>query len=286
MSTIMSGVYEPALNFRFKVFLVPTATDKKNEQLIKNASDALGFNEISMGYNETEVYEYKEGGENSFTHSFPSTTKAGNLVLSHGVSSDATMGMLRELITKCEDGKFEGARFSMAIGMFAQASPTPSFWYFTDVWAKRMEIGTLSTSDSSAVVIERLELVVKRAELEIAKDAKPAPEPKKEEPKPQKKPEPKPKKKEEEKKPEPKPKPEPEKKPEPKKEEEKKPEPKPKPKKKKADDGWKERNRQRREAQAKKIEAAQAKKGNKDYKHNKYDGTLDNPAEKKKAAKK
>jgi len=277
MSSIMSGVYEPATNFRFKVFLVPTATDKKNEQLIKNASDALGFNEISMGYNETEVYEYQEGGENGFIHSFPSTTKAGNLILSHGVSSDATMGMLRELITKCEDGKYEGARFSMAIGMFAQGSVKPSFWYFTDVWAKRMDIGTLQTDAGSGVAVERLELVVKRAEMEIAKDSEPAPEPKKEEPKKEEpKPEPKPEPKKEEKKP----------KPEPKKEEPKKEEEKPKPKKKKADDGWKERNRQRREAQAKKIEAAQAKKGNKDYKHNKYDGTLDNPAEKKKAAKK
>lgn len=250
MSNIMAGVYEPVLNYQFKVFLVPTATDKKNESLIKNANDALGFNEISMGSNETEVYEYREGGENTYVHSFPSFTKASNLILSHGLSSDATVSLLRNMITHSDD-KYEGGKFSMAIGMFSYPNTTPTFWYFTDVWPVKIEIGSLNTNEASAVVIERLELVVKKAELEVAKDSKP-PKPDDKKPKPD---------------PKPKPKPKPDS------------EPKPKPKK---DDGWKERNRQRREAQAKKIEDAQKKKGNKDYKHNKYDGTLDSPYKNKK----
>lgn len=276
MSSIMAGIYEPVLSYQFKVFLVPTATDKKNESLIKNANDALGFNEISMGSNETEVYEYREGGENNFVYSFPSVTKSGNLVLSHGLSSDSTIGLLRKMITDAE-GKYEAGMFSMAIGMFSYPSTSPTFWYFTDVWPVKMEIGGFDTKSKNSVMIERLELVVKKAELNIAKGAKkkaPAkketkkPNPKKEKPKPT--PPPPPKKKEE--KPIPAPTPPPA---------EKK-----KKKKKKADDGWKERNRQRSEKHAKKIEAAQKKKGNKDYKDNKYDGTLDNPKEKAKQRKK
>ena len=282
MSSIMAGIYEPVLSYQFKVFLVPTATDKKNESLIKNSNDALGFNEISMGTNETEVYEYREGGENSFVHSFPSVTKAGNLILSHGLSSDSTIGLLRKMITNAE-GKYEAGTFSMAIGMFSYPNSSPTFWYFTDVWPVKMEIGGFDTKSKNSVMIERLELVVKRAELEIAKGGKKKkPSKKEEKSKPKPKPKPKPTK----------PKPEPEPTPKP-----PKPNPKPKPtppppekkkkkKKKKADDGWKERNRQRREKQAKKIEDAQKKKGNKNYKHNKYDGTLDNPAEKRKQRKK
>ncbi len=282
MSGIMTGVYEPVLSYQFKVFLVPTATDKKNEKLIKDASDALGFSEISMGSNETEVYEYQEGGENSFIHSFPSITKAGKLTLSHGLSSDSTAGALRKMITGAEDSKYEAGMFSMAIGMFSYPNSNPSFWYFTDVWISKMEIGGFKTG-SSDVIIESLELVVKKAELEIAKGGgakkktttKTTPEktkkkekkitddnlpPKKEKTTPEKT----------------------------KKKEEKITDdnlpPKEK-KKKKKDDGWKERNRIRREKQAKKIEDAQKKKGNKNYKKNTYDGTLDNPAEKRKKKK-
>jgi len=286
MSGIMTGVYEPVLSYQFKVFLVPTATDKKNEKLIKDASDALGFSEIDMGGNETEVYEYQEGGENSFVHSFPSITKAGKLTLKHGLSSDSTVGMLRNMITHSE-GKYEAGMFSMAIGMFSYPNSNPTFWYFTDVWITKMEVSGFNADKSSPVMIESLELVVKTAELEIAKsggnkkkkepkEEKPKPKPKKEKEKPKPKPEPK----KEEEKPKPKPKKEKEKpEPKPKKEEEK-----PK-KKKKKDDGWKERNRIRREKQAKKIEEAQKKKGNKNYKKNTYDGTLDNPAEKRKKKK-
>ena len=259
----MKGVYEPVLSYQFKVFLVPTATDKRNEKLIKEASDALGFSEIDMGGNETEVYEYQEGGENSFTHSFPTRTKAGRLTLKHGLSSDRTVGMLRNMITHSDD-KYEAGIFSMAIGMFSYPNTNPTFWYFTDVWISKMEISGFSADKSSSVMIESLELVVKKAELEIAKKKKKQEKQEKIEIKPTLDPTPPPK-------------------PNPIKEEEKKPI-KPK-KKKKKDDDWKERNRIRREKQAKKIEEAQRKKGNKNYKHNTYDGTLDNPAEKRKKKK-
>ncbi|MDQ7084104.1 MAG: phage tail protein [Sulfurovum sp.] len=165
MSDIMAGIYEPILNYQFKVFLVPTARETSNEKLIKGANESLGFNEITIGGNETEIYEYKEGGMNEYIHSFPSHTKAGRLILSHGLSKDSTVAMLRNMIA-VPRGSFEAGTFAMVIGMFSYPNTDPTFWYFMHIWPISIKIDNLNTS-SSGVVIERLELAVTLAELNV-----------------------------------------------------------------------------------------------------------------------
>ncbi|RLA81819.1 MAG: hypothetical protein DRG78_08560 [Epsilonproteobacteria bacterium] len=168
MSDIMAGVYEPILNYQFKVSLVPTATETSNEELITGANDTLGFNEISIGGNETEVYEYKEGGMNEYTHNFPGHAKAGRLILSHGLSKNSTVAMLRNMIA-VPKGSYEAGSFAMVIGMYSYPNTDPTFWYFMRVWPVSIKINNLNTSWSD-VAIERLELVVTLAELDVVSE--------------------------------------------------------------------------------------------------------------------
>ena len=166
MSDIMAGVYEPILNYQFKVSLVPTAIENSNEELITGANDTLGFNEIEIGGNETEVYEYREGGMNEYVLSFPSHAKAGRLILSHGLSNNSTVAMLRNMIA-VPKGSYEAGSFSMVVGLYSYPNTKPTFWYFMHVWPVSIKIDNINTTQHSMVAIERLELVVTLAELDV-----------------------------------------------------------------------------------------------------------------------
>jgi phage tail-like protein len=46
----------------------------------------IAFKEVSGLQIETEVFEYREGGENSFIHRLPGPTKSGNIILKRGIA--------------------------------------------------------------------------------------------------------------------------------------------------------------------------------------------------------
>lgn len=46
------------------------------------------FSEVSGLQMETELFEYQEGGNNSYVHRLPGITKAGNVTLKRGVARD------------------------------------------------------------------------------------------------------------------------------------------------------------------------------------------------------
>lgn len=46
------------------------------------------FSEVSGLQMETELFEYKEGGNNSYVYRLPTSTKAGNVTLKRGVAKD------------------------------------------------------------------------------------------------------------------------------------------------------------------------------------------------------
>lgn len=75
-----------------------TPEEKKGDKVLANAVsryhvrisgiDNAVFSEVSGLQMETELFEYQEGGNNSFVHKLPSITKAGNVTLKRGVAVD------------------------------------------------------------------------------------------------------------------------------------------------------------------------------------------------------
>ncbi len=161
----MAGVDEPILKYKFKVSFVPTAIDNINSSLIKMASDELGFNEINIESNESALEEYQEGGLNEYTHYFPKHARVGKLTLSHGLSQNSTLAMIRNMILSPKSS-YEAGRFSMVISMYDHSADRPVFWYFMNVWPVSLKIDNLAASSSNSVAIEKLELAVTQMELD------------------------------------------------------------------------------------------------------------------------
>lgn len=121
--------------------------------------ELLGFQEMSELANETEVYEYKEGGLNAYTHKFPTQTSYSNLELKHGLGTDYTLYEWRQQVL---DGQMDKAKKNGVIKLYGR-NGVSKVWSFSGAWPAKLEIGSFDAT-ASDVVIESIELVIERFE--------------------------------------------------------------------------------------------------------------------------
>jgi phage tail-like protein len=116
--------------------------------------NVAGFTECSAITIETEVFEYQEGGLNTFSHKLPVRAKYGNITLKHGLDPGEDM---QKWYMDCMDGA-PGKRKNVAIIIYKQHA---------DEVAKRYELvnaypvkwtGADLRADTAAGAIETLEL--------------------------------------------------------------------------------------------------------------------------------
>jgi phage tail-like protein len=110
------------------------------------------FTEVSGLQLETEVFDYEEGGYNSFPHRFPGRTKMGNLTLKRGMTSSNEffkwyMEIARGQIT----------RHNLSIIMYDSAGNEVTRWHLMQAYPVKW-IGPQFTADSNNPAIETLEL--------------------------------------------------------------------------------------------------------------------------------
>ena len=122
--------------------------------------EVFGFKEISGLSNNTDIYEYQEGGENQFTHKLIGQTTFSNLILKHGVVLNEEVYDWRQQII---DGKIEEALRDGTITLVGDGYSDDRSWRFYKAWPCKWEMNTLSGT-SNELVIETLELAIERVE--------------------------------------------------------------------------------------------------------------------------
>ena len=125
--------------------------------------EVFGFKEVSGLSNQTDIYEYQEGGENQFTHKLIGQTTFSNLVLKHGIVLDSSLYEWREQVIK---GNIKEALKDITItllGKDSKSSKDDRSWRFYDVWPCKWEANTFE-GQSNELAIETLELALSRGE--------------------------------------------------------------------------------------------------------------------------
>jgi len=136
--------YYPPWSFYFKVEFT---------NISKNKND-VRFQAVSGLTVEYDIEEYKEGGENRFTHKLPVRTKYADLVLKRGmlIDSEVTNWCLRAF----RDREFKPA--DLSITLMNEKSEPLRVWNVTHAIPKKWTVSDLNANDNS-VVIETLELI-------------------------------------------------------------------------------------------------------------------------------
>jgi phage tail-like protein len=112
----------------------------------------LVFSELSGLKFETEVLDYQEGGENTFTHRLPGRSKASNLVLKRG------MAPTREFLDwymKIASGNID--RQNISVEMFDLKGTVIVRWEFANAYPVSWTGPSFVASDAT-LAVETLEL--------------------------------------------------------------------------------------------------------------------------------
>jgi phage tail-like protein len=134
--------YYPPWGFYYKVEF----------SISQNKKDARfqGVSGLSVEY---DMDEYKEGGENRFTHKLPVRTRYADLVLKRGMLTDSTV--IEWFLKAFRDREFEPSDLSVIL-MNEQGEPLRT-WKVVHAFPKKWLVSDFN-SNESAVVIETLEL--------------------------------------------------------------------------------------------------------------------------------
>jgi len=120
---------------------------------ISSNKDDVRFQSVSGLSVEYDMEEYKEGGENRFTHKLPVRTKYGDLSLKRGMLIDS------DVLTWClkafRDRDFQPSDLTVTL-MNEKSEPLRS-WKVANAIPKKWSISDLNANENS-VVIETLEL--------------------------------------------------------------------------------------------------------------------------------
>jgi phage tail-like protein len=119
-----------------------------------------GFQEVTGLESSIEIHDYKEGGRNSFTHKFATTTNFGNITFKRGV---ALTPDLFAWYDKVRRGSF-GARRSILIAHLDYAGAPAMVWYVLRALPAKYT-GASWNSNQSSVAIESLEIAHEGLEL-------------------------------------------------------------------------------------------------------------------------
>lgn len=112
----------------------------------------LVFSELSGLKFETEVFDYQEGGENSFTHRLPGRSKASNLILKRGIAPT------REFLhwyMKIAAGNID--KHNISVKMYDLANRHIASWEFADAYPVSWTGPSFKAGDST-LAVESLEL--------------------------------------------------------------------------------------------------------------------------------
>jgi phage tail-like protein len=111
-----------------------------------------GFSEVSGLQTETEVFEYREGGLNTYIHKLPTQTKYSNIILKRGVTDSAELWQWQN---KAAQGKVE--RKSGSIILLNERREEKVRWNFREGWPTKW-VGPDLKADGKEVAIEILEI--------------------------------------------------------------------------------------------------------------------------------
>ena len=153
---------DPLGVFNFRLTLIDTSNVVGT--LISAAAnfDVAGFSECSGLEATVEFQEYREGGENSFVHKFPTRATFANLTLRHGVIVlyDDLWSWHNDFVT----GK--GKRKDGTIVLLDESRSPAKVWKFRRGLPTKWVGPTLNASQS-AVAIESLEIAHEGLFLEV-----------------------------------------------------------------------------------------------------------------------
>ncbi len=135
-------VYYPPWGFYYKVEF--SGNSNPNEARFQSVSG------LSVEY---DTEEYKEGGENRFTHKLPVRTKYNDLVLKRGMLTDSDT--IDWMLDAFRDRVFT-PRTVTVILMNEQGEPLRT-WNVTHAAPKKWSISDLNANENS-IVVETLEL--------------------------------------------------------------------------------------------------------------------------------
>ncbi len=130
--------HDPYMSFHFLLEI---------ENLIKG-----GFTKMSGLQVETEIEDFREGGENDFIHTLPTATKYQNVILERGVIDHALWDWHR----KVRNGNIE--RKTVWVVILDQQGNEAVRWSFKQAWPIRWQ-GPELKADSNTVAVESIELV-------------------------------------------------------------------------------------------------------------------------------
>ena len=120
---------------------------------ISRNKDDVRFQSVSGLSVEYDMEEYKEGGENRFTHKLPVRTKYADLVLKRGMLTNSDV--LDWCLKAFRDRDFQ-ARDLNVILMNEKSEPLRS-WKIANAIPKKWQVSDLNANENS-LVIETLEL--------------------------------------------------------------------------------------------------------------------------------
>lgn len=134
--------YYPPWGFYYKV-----------EFSISQNKNDVRFQAVSGLSVEYDMEEFKEGGENRFTHKLPVRTKYADLVLKRGMLTDSTV--MQWCFKALRNREFEPADVNVIL-MNEQGNPL-RIWKVAHAIPKKWLVSDLNANDN-ALVIETLEL--------------------------------------------------------------------------------------------------------------------------------
>ena len=124
-----------------------------------NGIKSFHFKSVSGLSNQTDIYEYQEGGENRYTHKLIGQTTFSNIVLKRGVILDKSIYEWRE---KVMDGDIQGAKGignGTIILYERNREDIKRAWSFVNAWPCKWEMSEFNAMEDS-IAIETLELVI------------------------------------------------------------------------------------------------------------------------------
>ena len=134
--------YYPPWGFYYKV-----------EFGISQNKNDVRFQTVSGLSVEYDMEEYKEGGENRFTHKLPVRTKYADMVLKRGMLTDSEV--INWFLSALRDREFKPANVNVIL-MNEKSEPLRT-WKVAHAIPKKWTISDLNANEN-AVVIETMEL--------------------------------------------------------------------------------------------------------------------------------
>ena len=123
--------------------------------------EMFGFQEVSGLSNQTDIYEYQEGGENQYTHKLVGQTTFSNLILKYGITVDSkALSEWRRLVI---DGDINEAKKGGTISLFNKKGEYQKSWSFYNAWPCKLEVEPFNSMNNN-IAVASLELAVERVD--------------------------------------------------------------------------------------------------------------------------